>query len=93
VGRTSNSHLPELLVTQPNCSEGAGGTGIFARLSPSRHKTLLDHKCTVLAGMKRERANRHEIEGKQALFVVNLPPRKNGANGFARHALRHRLFV
>jgi tRNA-binding protein len=34
-----------------------------------------DHKRTVLAGMKRERANPQEIEGKQALFVVNLPPR------------------
>jgi tRNA-binding protein len=34
-----------------------------------------DHKRTVLAGMKRERANPREIEGKQALFVVNLPPR------------------
>ena len=35
-----------------------------------------DHKRTVLAAMKRERANPREIEGKQALFVVNLPPRK-----------------
>ena len=35
-----------------------------------------DHRRTVLAGMKRERANPREIEGKQALFVVNLPPRK-----------------
>ena len=35
-----------------------------------------DHKRTVLAGMKRERANPREIEGKQALFVVNLAPRK-----------------
>src|SRR6266852_920653 len=35
-----------------------------------------DHKRTVLAGMKRERANPREIEGKQALFVLNLPPRK-----------------
>jgi tRNA-binding protein len=34
-----------------------------------------DHKRTVLVGMKRERANAREIEGKQALFVVNLPPR------------------
>ena len=31
---------------------------------------------TVLAGMKRKRANPREIEGKQALFVVNLAPRK-----------------
>ena len=35
-----------------------------------------DHRRTVLAGMKRERANPREIEGKQALFVVNLPARK-----------------
>lgn len=35
-----------------------------------------DHKRTILAGMKRERANPREIEGKQALFVVNLAPRK-----------------
>ena len=35
-----------------------------------------DHQRTVLAGMKRERANPREIEGKQALFVVNLAPRK-----------------
>jgi tRNA-binding protein len=35
-----------------------------------------DHVRTVLAGMKRERANLREIEGKPALFVVNLPARK-----------------
>lgn len=38
--------------------------------------TFGDHRRTVLAGMKRERANPREIEGKQALFVVNLPARK-----------------
>ena len=35
-----------------------------------------DHKRTILAGIKKERANPKEIEGRQALFVVNLPPRK-----------------
>lgn len=35
-----------------------------------------DHKRTILAGMKKERENPHEIIGKQALFVVNLAPRK-----------------
>ncbi len=35
-----------------------------------------DHKRTILVGMKQERANPREIEGKQALFVVNLPPKK-----------------
>ena len=35
-----------------------------------------DHTRTILAGMKQERANPREIEGRQALFVVNLPPRR-----------------
>jgi tRNA-binding protein len=35
-----------------------------------------DHNRTILAGLKQERANPKEIEGKQALFVVNLPPKK-----------------
>jgi tRNA-binding protein len=35
-----------------------------------------DFKRTILVGMKGERANPKEIEGKQALFVVNLAPRK-----------------
>jgi len=35
-----------------------------------------DHSRSILAGMKKERANPREIEGKQALFVVNLEPRK-----------------
>ena len=35
-----------------------------------------DHERTIVAGMKKERANPREIEGKQALFVVNLEPRK-----------------
>jgi tRNA-binding protein len=35
-----------------------------------------DHKRTILVGMKRERQNPQEIAGRQALFVVNLPPRK-----------------
>ena len=35
-----------------------------------------DHKRTILAGLKQERDDLKEIEGKQALFVVNLPPKK-----------------
>ncbi len=35
-----------------------------------------DHSRAVLAGMKQERANPSEILGRQALFVVNLEPRK-----------------
>jgi tRNA-binding protein len=35
-----------------------------------------DHTRSILAGIKKERQNPKEIEGKQALFVVNLPERK-----------------
>jgi len=35
-----------------------------------------DHRRGILAGMKRERENPREIEGRQALFVVNLEPRR-----------------
>jgi tRNA-binding protein len=35
-----------------------------------------DHRRRILAGMKQERADPREIEGRQALFVVNLAPRK-----------------
>ena len=35
-----------------------------------------DHKRTILVGMKQEREDPSEIVGKQALFVVNLEPRK-----------------
>jgi tRNA-binding protein len=35
-----------------------------------------DHSRTILAGIKRERENPREIEGRQALFVLNLEPRK-----------------
>jgi len=35
-----------------------------------------DRKRSVLVGMKKERANPREVVGKQALFVVNIEPRK-----------------
>jgi tRNA-binding protein len=36
-----------------------------------------DHKRSILVGMRQERADpKTEIEGRQALFVVNLGPRK-----------------
>lgn len=37
-----------------------------------------DFKRTIVVGMKKERENPTEIEGTQALFVVNLEPRKMG---------------
>lgn len=35
-----------------------------------------DHKRKILAGLRQERENPKEIEGKQALFVINLLPKK-----------------
>ena len=35
-----------------------------------------DHTRRILAGIRKERENPREIEGRQALFVVNLEPRK-----------------
>jgi tRNA-binding protein len=35
-----------------------------------------DQRRNILAGMKQEREDPQVIAGKQALFVVNLPPRK-----------------
>lgn len=35
-----------------------------------------DHTRTVLVGLKQERADPQEIQGRQALFVVNLAPKK-----------------
>ena len=37
---------------------------------------LGDHHRTILAGIKQERDDPSELEGRQALFVVNLEPRK-----------------
>jgi len=35
-----------------------------------------DHTRTILAGIREERDDPAEIEGKQALFVINMKPRK-----------------
>ena len=35
-----------------------------------------DHNRCILAGIKKERSNPRELEGRQTLFVVNLAPRK-----------------
>ena len=38
--------------------------------------SFADHERTIIAGLKQERANPQELEGKQALFVVNMEARK-----------------
>ena len=35
-----------------------------------------DHSRSILAGIKQEREDPQKIEGKQALFVLNLPEKK-----------------
>lgn len=35
-----------------------------------------DHNRSILAGIKKERPNAYELQGRQALFVVNLEPRR-----------------
>ena len=35
-----------------------------------------DHQRTILAGMKKERANPQEVSGRQALFVINVAPKE-----------------
>ena len=35
-----------------------------------------DHSRSILAGIKKERSNPRELEGRQALFVINLEPRR-----------------
>jgi tRNA-binding protein len=52
--------------------EDVGGSDRLVRLTVD----FGDHKRKILAGMKKERADPREIQGKQALFVVNLESRK-----------------
>ncbi len=52
--------------------EDVSGSGKLMRLVV----TFGDHTQTILAGIKRERADPREIQGRQALFVVNLEPRR-----------------
>jgi methionine--tRNA ligase beta chain len=35
-----------------------------------------DHRRAILAGLRKERQDPREIVGRQALFVVNLPPKR-----------------
>ena len=52
--------------------EDVSGSGKLMRLVV----TFGDHTRTILAGIKRERADPREIQGRQAHFVVNLEPRR-----------------
>ncbi len=52
--------------------EEVPGSGKLVRLTVD----FGDHERRILAGLRKERADPREIEGRQALFVVNLEPRR-----------------
>lgn len=58
------------------------GTIVLVEEVPASSKLLRltvdfgDHRRSILAGMKTERTNAQEIAGLQALFVVNLAPKR-----------------
>lgn len=52
--------------------EDVGGADKLMKLTVS----FGDRQRVILAGLRQERADPKELEGKQALFVVNLPPKK-----------------
>ena len=50
-----------------------------------------DHHRTILAGILQERPALETLLGRQALFVLNLPPEADGGSDLGGHALRPRL--
>jgi tRNA-binding protein len=52
--------------------EDVAGSSKLARLRVD----FGDHSRAILAGLKSERADPREIEGRQALFVLNLEPKR-----------------
>jgi tRNA-binding protein len=52
--------------------EDVSGSDKLVRLSVD----FGDHRRSILAGLKQERPEPRALEGKQALFIVNLQPRK-----------------
>jgi tRNA-binding protein len=73
---------PEISIDLLNQLDIRVGTILKVEDVPGADKLVMlrvdfgDHQRTIVSGMKQERADPREIEGKQALFVVNLPPRK-----------------
>jgi tRNA-binding protein len=73
---------PEITIDDLNKIDIRVGTILSVEDVPNADKLVMlrvsfgDHERTIVSGMKQERANPKEIEGRQALFVVNLAPRK-----------------
>jgi len=73
---------PEIPIDILNQIDIRVGTVLTVADVPGAEKLVMlrvdfgDHQRTIVCGMKQERADPREIEGRQALFVVNLAPRK-----------------
>ena len=73
---------PEITIDDLNKIDIRVGTILKVEDVPGADKLVMlrvafgDRERTIVSGMKQERANPREIEGRQALFVVNLAPRK-----------------
>jgi len=73
---------PEIPIDILNQIDIRVGTVLTVADVPGAEKLVMlrvdfgDHQRTIVCGMKQERADPGEIEGRQALFVVNLAPRK-----------------
>jgi tRNA-binding protein len=73
---------PEITVTDLDRVDIRAGTIEAVEDIPDSKKLVRllvdfgDHKRTIVAGLKQERADPSEITGKQALFVVNLEARR-----------------
>ena len=55
-----------------NAVEDVPGSAKLVRLVVS----FGDHTRSILAGIKKERSNPQELQGRQALFVINLEPKR-----------------
>ena len=65
-------HLMDIRVGRIESVENVSGSDNLVQMRVG----FGDHTRTIVAGLRQERSNPREIEGKQSLFVVNLKPRK-----------------
>jgi len=78
IGWLTGARILLLLLYRPEYTHSWGSKSFYNRigldqLTPESSAELIR---SILAGIKQERANPQEIEGKQALFVLNLPEKK-----------------
>ena len=83
VERMKPAHVkPEIDFEDVERLDVRAGTVLIVEPIPESKKLMKltvdfgDHRRTIVAGIRKERENPEEIEGSQALFIVNLAPRK-----------------